>query len=206
MWIIAGLGNPGTRYDGTRHNIGFELIDALGRQNGAMGYQTNFHADTDKIRLSGETVLLLKPTTFMNLSGKSVQAAATFFKVKPENILVIHDDLDVPLGVMRIKKGGGHGGHNGLRDISARLGNNYGRIRMGIGRPQHKGAEADFVLSRYEPADRVKVEEQIQSSIVAIKKVIEEGYEAAQMNFNQKKKKKKNKPAPPEKTLPSDEN
>ena len=142
----------------------------------------------------------------MNLSGKSVQAAATFFKVKPENILVIHDDLDVPLGVMRVKKGGGHGGHNGLRDISAKLGNNYGRIRMGIGRPQHKGAEADFVLSRYEPADRVKVEEQIQSSIVAIKKVIEEGYEAAQMNFNQKKKKKKNKPAPSEKPRPSDEN
>jgi PTH1 family peptidyl-tRNA hydrolase len=198
MWIIAGLGNPGTRYDGTRHNIGFELIDALGRENGAMGYQNNFHADTDKIRLSGETVLLLKPTTFMNLSGKSVQAAATFFKVKPENILVIHDDLDVPLGVMRVKKGGGHGGHNGLRDISAKIGNDYGRIRMGIGRPQYKGAEADFVLSRYYPADRVKVDEQIQSSIVAIKKVIAEGYEAAQMKFNQKKKKTPKKPVPTE--------
>jgi PTH1 family peptidyl-tRNA hydrolase len=194
MWIIAGLGNPGSRYDGTRHNIGFELIDALGRQNGAMGYQNNFHADTDKIRLNGETVLLLKPNTFMNLSGKSVQAAAAFFKVKPENILVIHDDLDIPLGLMRVKKGGGHGGHNGLRDISAKLGNTYGRIRMGIGRPQHRGAEASFVLSRYDASDLVKVEEQIQASIVAIKKVIADGYEAAQMDFNQKKKKKPEEP------------
>ena len=124
MWIIVGLGNPGAKYDGTRHNIGFELVDEIGRSNGAMGYQNNFHGDTDKIRLSSETVLLLKPMTFMNVSGKSVQAAAAFFKVKPENILVVHDDLDLPLGVVRVKKGGGHGGHNGLRDISAKLGNN----------------------------------------------------------------------------------
>ena len=198
MWIIAGLGNPGAKYDGTRHNIGFEVVDALARKMGGMGFQTNFHADADKVRVGGETVLLLKPTTFMNLSGKSVQAAAAFFKVKPEHILVIHDDLDLPLGSVRVKKGGGHGGHNGLRDISARLGTNYGRIRMGIGRPQHKGSEADFVLSRYRNEEHEKLEPQIQLALQAMEKVIDEGFDAAQMAFNKKAKKKpKAKPKPP---------
>ena len=204
MWIIVGLGNPGTKYDGTRHNIGFELVDEIGRHNGAMGYQNNFHGDTDKIRLNNETVLLLKPMTFMNVSGKSVQAAAAFFKIKPENILVVHDDLDLPLGVVRVKKGGGHGGHNGLRDISAKLGNNYGRIRMGIGRPRYKGAEADYVLARYRAEEQTKVDEQLKLAITAIQKVIDEGYEAAQMNFNQKKKKKKKKPVEKETPLKTD--
>ena len=196
MWIIAGLGNPGPKYDGTRHNIGFEVVDALARQFGAMGFQNNFHGEADKIRIAGETVLLVKPMTYMNLSGKSVQAAAAFFKVKPENILVIHDDLDLPLGSVRVKKGGGHGGHNGLRDISAKLGNNYGRIRMGIGRPQFKGAEADYVLSRYQGEEQGKLEAQIDLALKAMEKVIGESYEDAQMLFNQKKKKK---PAPPKK-------
>ena len=138
--------------------------------------------------------MLLKPMTYMNLSGKSVQAAAAFFKVKPENILVVHDDLDLPLGTVRVKKGGGHGGHNGLRDISAKLGNNYGRIRMGIGRPQYKGAEADYVLGRYRAEEQDKLDAQLKKAMTAIEKVIAEGYEAAQMNFNQKKKKKKPKP------------
>ena len=205
MWIIVGLGNPGAKYDGTRHNIGFEVVDEIGRSNGAMGYQNNFHGDTDKIRLSNETVLLLKPMTFMNVSGKSVQAAAAFFKIKPENILVVHDDLDLPLGVVRVKKGGGHGGHNGLRDISAKLGNNYGRIRMGIGRPQYKGAEADYVLGRYKSEEQTKVTDQLKLAMTAIEKVISEGYDAAQMNFNQKqKKKKKKKPAQIETALKSE--
>jgi PTH1 family peptidyl-tRNA hydrolase len=190
MWIIAGLGNPGTKYDGTRHNIGFEVVDALARRFGAMGFQNNFHGEMDKIRIANETILLLKPLTYMNLSGKSVQAAATFFKVKPDNLLVVHDDLDLPPGRVRVKKGGGHGGHNGLRDISAKLGNNYGRIRMGIGRPQFKGAEADYVLARYRGDEKSDVEAQIDLAIQAMEKVIGEDYEAAQMLFNQKKKKK----------------
>ena len=189
MWIIAGLGNPGTKYDGTRHNVGFAVVDALARQMGGMGFQKNFHGEMDKIRMAGETVLLLKPMTYMNLSGKSVQAAASFFKVMPENILVIHDDLDLPLGSIRVKKGGGHGGHNGLRDISAKLGNNYGRIRMGIGRPKYKGAEADYVLSRYQGEEQNKLAAQIDLAVNAMEKVLGETYEAAQMLFNQKPKK-----------------
>jgi PTH1 family peptidyl-tRNA hydrolase len=143
MTLFVGLGNPGASYENNRHNIGFRVIDNL-----IDHYEAT---DVSKISFYGElhksnNLLFLKPTTFMNLSGKSIQAVQNFYKVKIDDIVVIHDDLDIPFGAVRFKKGGGNGGHNGLKSIDSMIGVEYIRVRMGIDKPTYKSQVADYVL------------------------------------------------------------
>jgi len=146
MLLIVGLGNPGTQYEDTRHNIGFKVIDKLVSDFGAREISKNaFQGELFK----SSDILLLKPTTFMNLSGNSVQAVKNFYKIDLEDIIVIHDDIDLPFSALRFKNGGGHGGHNGLRSIDAMIGKEYCRVRMGVGKPEYKSQVADYVLHNF---------------------------------------------------------
>ena len=143
MTLFVGLGNPGSQYENTRHNIGFKVIDALVDDLGARDISKNaFQGILSRVSNS----LFLKPTTFMNLSGKSVLPVKQFFKVELEETIVIHDDIDLPFGAVRFKKGGGHGGHNGLKSIDGVLTKEYIRVRVGVGKPEHKSQVADYVL------------------------------------------------------------
>lgn len=152
--LIAGLGNPGPDYAATRHNAGFWFADAVAeRFKGSFRTESKFFGETARVRIEGVDVLLLKPGTFMNRSGHAVQALAGFFKIAPESVLVAHDELDMPAGQMRLKLGGGHGGHNGLRDIHKPLGPGYRRLRVGIGHPGDKNLVLNYVLARPSKAD-----------------------------------------------------
>jgi len=152
--LIAGLGNPGPDYAATRHNAGFWFADAVAeRYKGSFRTESKFFGETARVRIEGIDVLLLKPGTFMNRSGQAVQALAGFFKIAPESVLVAHDELDMPAGQMRLKLGGGHGGHNGLRDIHKPLGPGYRRLRVGIGHPGDKNLVLNYVLARPSKAD-----------------------------------------------------
>ena len=146
MTLFVGLGNPGPQYENTRHNIGFKVIDKLVNDFDAREIsKTSFHG---QLYRSANT-FFLKPTTYMNLSGKSVLAVKQFFKIDLENIIVIHDDIDLPFGAVRFKKAGGHGGHNGLKSVDSLLGKEYIRVRVGIGKPEHKSQVADYVLHAF---------------------------------------------------------
>jgi len=143
MILFVGLGNPGSQYENTRHNIGFRVIDKLVDDSIARDIsKTSFHGKLNRASNS----LFLKPTTFMNLSGKSVQPVKNFFKIDLEDIIVIHDDIDLPFGAVRFKKGGGHGGHNGLRSLDTHITKEYLRVRVGVGKPEHKSQVSDYVL------------------------------------------------------------
>ncbi len=162
MFLLVGLGNPGREYESTRHNAGFEAIDRLANASNATAFREKFSGEYATGSLAGEPVVLLRPLTYMNLSGQCVQPAAAFFKVPPARIVVLHDELDVPLGQLRAKVGGGHAGHNGLRDIQAKLGTpEFARVRIGIGRPGpgFKGTVADFVLQRFDAYERGQLEQ-----------------------------------------------
>ncbi len=158
--LFVGLGNPGTEYEATRHNAGFWWVDALARElKLSLVADRSYHGLLARGNVNGQTVWLLEPQTYMNLSGKSVAALARFFKIAPQDILVVHDELDVPPGQAKLKFGGGHGGHNGLRDIHAQLGTgDYWRLRLGIGHPGDKNEVADWVLKKPAPADREAIE------------------------------------------------
>ncbi len=155
MKLIVGLGNPGPTYKNNRHNIGFMSVDKLLQDLSA--------ADISNKKFMGELykagdLLLLKPQTFMNLSGKSVQAVASFYKINPDNILVIHDEIDLPFGAVRIKKGGGNGGHNGLKSIDALITKEYNRLRLGVGKPERKEMVASYVLSDFSKEEQPQLE------------------------------------------------
>lgn len=153
--LLVGLGNPGAEHLRTRHNAGFWFVDALARREGArFGLETKLHGETAKIVLDGNPLLLLKPNTFMNKSGIAVTTALRYWKIAPEEMLVAHDDLDLPPGAARLKFDGGHGGQNGLRDIFAHLGHGkFYRLRLGIGHPGHKDRVTPWVLGRPGAAD-----------------------------------------------------
>ena len=159
MWCIVGLGNPGSSYARHRHNIGFMALDALAEHYRADNFTAKFHGHVARARIGGEDCLLLKPDTFMNLSGKSVQAACAFYKIAPENLIVLHDELALPLAKLRIKRGGGHNGHNGLRDIDKALGTEYWRIRLGIEHPGDKDRVHGHVLSDFSAEEKPLVED-----------------------------------------------
>ncbi|GAA5071894.1 aminoacyl-tRNA hydrolase [Lysobacter panacisoli] len=148
--LIVGLGNPGSEHLRTRHNAGFWFVDALAQREGArFGLESKLFGETCKVDIAGRPVWLLKPSTFMNLSGKSVAAALRYWKIEPEEMLVAHDELDLPVGTARLKFDGGHGGQNGLRDITRLLGHGkYHRLRIGIGHPGHKDRVTSWVLGR----------------------------------------------------------
>lgn len=158
MLLLVGLGNPGAQHAGNRHNIGFMGVDAAARAHRASPFRTRFQGLVAECTVDGEKVVLLKPTTFMNESGLSVGAAARFFKVGPEDIAVLHDELDLPPGKLRVKTGGGNAGHNGLRSITAHLGNEYRRLRLGIGHPGDKALVHGFVLNDFGRGERAWVE------------------------------------------------
>ncbi|KQM33660.1 peptidyl-tRNA hydrolase [Rhizobium sp. Leaf68] len=154
MIIIAGLGNPGNQYAGNRHNIGFMAVDALQRLPSFTPWSRKFKAEISEGEIAGEKILLMKPLTFMNLSGESVGEAMRFYKLAPGDIIAIHDELDLPAGRARIKTGGGHGGHNGLKSLDAHCGKEYRRLRLGIGHPGDKGRVHGHVLGDFAKADK----------------------------------------------------
>jgi PTH1 family peptidyl-tRNA hydrolase len=153
MRLFVGLGNPGAKYAGNRHNIGFMAVDRIAADHGFSPWRKGFHGLVSEGRLGLEKVLLLKPETFMNLSGQSVQAAVSFHKLALNEVTVFHDELDLAPGRIKAKMGGGHAGHNGLRSIHAHLGEGYARVRLGIGHPGHKDAVAAYVLHDFAKAD-----------------------------------------------------
>ena len=166
--LIVGLGNPGPNYDRTRHNAGADLVLELAKSyQVALKHESKFFGDTAKINIDGRDVRLLIPTTFMNRSGQSVAALARFYQVPVEAILVVHDELDIAPGAARFKKGGGHGGHNGLRDIVQSLANNksFARLRIGIGHPGDARQVADYVLKKASPADQQLITNSIDDAL-----------------------------------------
>ena len=153
MQLLVGLGNPGAKYAGNRHNIGFMALDRIAADHGATPWRAKFQGQVAEVRLGADKVLLLKPMTFMNESGRAVGEAVRFHKLAPEDVIVLHDELDLAPGKCRVKRGGGHAGHNGLRSIHAHLGPDYRRVRLGIGHPGHKDAVAGYVLRDFPKAD-----------------------------------------------------
>jgi PTH1 family peptidyl-tRNA hydrolase len=183
--LIVGLGNPGAKYLKNRHNIGFQVVDRLAEAGGIALSRSKFDGVYGTGHLDGHSITLLKPQTFMNLSGRSVAPACRFFDIEPENILVVHDELDLDFGTIRLKIGGGHAGHNGLRSIHADLGtNNYHRMRMGIGRPQ-KGSVSAFVLADFAMGDeRDWLSDMLDRGVEAIRTTFREGTRAAMNSVN----------------------
>lgn len=165
--LIVGLGNPGSQYEHTRHNAGFWFVDQLARNsNSDLKPDKKFFGDFAQIHIGRHEIKLLKPMLFMNRSGQAVASLANFYKIKPENILVAHDELDFPVGKIRLKQGGGHGGHNGLRDIIAQLGSsNFMRLRIGIDHPGHSSLVTGYVLGKPTSDDRIAIEASIESAI-----------------------------------------
>ena len=155
MWLIVGLGNPGAEYAATRHNIGFMAVDALADR---VTFSAKFQGEVTSVMLGTEKLLLLKPMTYMNNSGRSVQAAMAFYKIAPANVIVLHDELDLPLTKIRIKKAGGANGHNGIKDIDQCIGPDYWRVRLGIGHPGLAAQVHSYVLSRFTIDEQAQVE------------------------------------------------
>jgi PTH1 family peptidyl-tRNA hydrolase len=183
MKVIVGLGNPGPKYAGTRHNVGFEVIDYLAKAPGCTPFREKFEAFISEAKEGDETVLLVKPLTFMNLSGRAVRAILDFYKVPVENLLVICDDIALPLGKLRIRVKGSHGGQNGLRNIQEQLGTDaYTRLRMGVGEPTFDAV--DHVLSKFKPGERAAVDDAIANAAQAALMWIRKGAEAAMNKFN----------------------
>ncbi|AIZ79582.1 aminoacyl-tRNA hydrolase [Actinobacillus equuli subsp. equuli] len=185
--LIVGLANPGAKYEDTRHNAGEWLINEIARQfNVSLKEEAKFFGKVAKINVAGGEVRLLVPTTFMNLSGKAVGALANFYRIKPEEILVAHDELDLPPGVAKIKQGGGHGGHNGLKDIIASLGNsnNFYRVRIGIGHPGSKELVAGYVLGKPSPQDQEKINAAVDEAGRCVDVLFKDGVTKATNRLN----------------------
>lgn len=163
MRLLVGLGNPGARYADNRHNIGFMVIDEIARAARAAPWRRKFQGEIAEATLDGERVLLLKPQTYMNESGRAVSEAQRFYKIALEDIVVFHDELDLAPARLRVKKGGGNAGHNGLRSITAQCGNDYRRVRLGIGHPGDKKAVHAYVLSDFAKAEQPWVEDLVRA-------------------------------------------
>jgi PTH1 family peptidyl-tRNA hydrolase len=187
--LIVGLGNPGPEYEQTRHNAGFWLVDNLARM--PLTRESRYNALAAKTTIAGNEVWLLEPQTFMNRSGQSVGALARFYKIVPDDILVVHDELDLPPGTAKIKKGGSSGGHNGLKDISAALGTqDYWRLRIGIGHPRNLNSQqavADYVLHRPRKEEQALINDAIERSLDEIPLLCEGKFEAAMMRLHSAK-------------------
>lgn len=191
--IIVGLGNPGERYENTRHNAGFWVVDRLASAWAAPAFRTRFQGHLTQVDRPGPKgsvrIGLLKPTTFMNLSGQSVQGAAAFFKEAPRDIVVVHDELDLPLGRVALKLGGGSAGHNGLKSITQCLGSaDYVRLRLGIGRPSpdFRGDIADFVLEGVPPSEKPAYETMLAQATEALEFLVDQGLDAAMNRTNRR--------------------
>ena len=189
MYLIAGLGNPGKQYENTRHNAGFMALDALADQLGTSIEEKKHKALCGKGLIGGEKVILLKPQTFMNLSGESIRAAADFYKVDPDHIIVIYDDISLEPGQLRIRKKGSAGGHNGIKSIIAHLGTQeFPRIKVGVGAKPDRMDLADYVLGHFPAAERKVMDESVRQAAEAAVTVLTEGPDAAMNRYNQKRK------------------
>ena len=189
MYIIAGLGNPDGRYENTRHNVGFEVIDILADRMGILVEEKKHKALCGRGVLEGQKVILLKPQTFMNLSGESIRAAADFYKVEPENVLVVYDDISLEPGQLRIRAKGSAGGHNGMKNIIAHLGTQeFPRVKVGIGE-KPKGMDlADYVLSCFSKGEQELMDQAFKEAARAVAVILGQGIESAMNEFNTKKK------------------
>ena len=182
--LVVGLGNPGRKYASNRHNVGFQCLDRLAQAWGFSFRKRKHKALLAEGEMAGLKVILAKPQTFMNLSGNAVGRLARFYRVSPENILVIYDDLDLPLGKIRLRPEGGSGGHKGMKSIIERLGTHgFPRLRVGIGRPAHSDP-VDYVLSDFTPEQRITVEDAYESVVSAVELWVAEGIEAAMNRYN----------------------
>jgi PTH1 family peptidyl-tRNA hydrolase len=198
MKIVVGLGNPGPKYAGTRHNVGYDVVDYLAAAPGYAAFRERFEALVAEGKEGGETVLLVKPLTFMNLSGRAVRAVLDFYKLDAGQLLVVCDDFNLPLGKLRVRAKGSHGGQNGLRNIQDQLGTDaYARLRIGVGQPA-VGDAVDHVLSRFKPGERAAVQDAVATAAQAVLVWVKGGTEACMNRFNgpaddEKKAKKKEK-------------
>jgi len=187
MKLVVGLGNPGRRYEGTRHNVGYIVIGELAKKRSASGSKTRFQGETAEADLDGEKALLLTPTTFMNLSGASVLAARDFYKISAEDLLVVCDDLNLPLAKLRVRAAGSAGGQKGLEDIIRRLGTDgFARLRIGIGAPPAGWSWPDFVLSKFTKEEIPAMEQAVARAVEAIEVWAREGIATCMNRYNGK--------------------
>jgi PTH1 family peptidyl-tRNA hydrolase len=178
--LIAGLGNPGAEYARTRHNAGFWLVDELARRHGGtFRFEGKHQAELARVRIGGEELWLVKPMTFMNRSGGPVSSVLGFYKMTPAQMLVAHDEIDLPGGTVRLKEAGGHGGHNGLRDIIAAQGDGFWRMRIGVGHPGTKNEVVDFVLTRASAGEQHEIDESVRAGADAIEEMLRSGAQVA---------------------------
>ena len=183
MKVVVGLGNPGGRYAGTRHNVGYAVVDALAESPRAGRFQSRYSAQVAELIEDPHKVLLVKPETFMNLSGRSVRQLVDFYQLEPADLLVVSDDINLPLGKLRARARGTHGGHNGLRDIQNHLGTTeYSRLRVGVGAPE--GEAVDYVLGRSRPSERPLIEEAVGKAAQAVLVWVHQGIEACMNQIN----------------------
>ena len=187
--LIVGLGNPGPEYANTRHNAGQDLVELLAHRLGThLQFESKFFGLSGRVRLADQDLRLLVPSTFMNRSGQALAALSQFYKIAPENILVVHDELDLPPGISRFKVGGGHGGHNGLRDIISTLANNrnFSRLRLGIGHPGNASLVSAYVLKKAQPKEREEIERAIDRSLEVLPDIVSGNAEKAMRQLHLK--------------------
>ena len=187
-WLVVGLGNPGPKYEWTRHNMGFLVIDELAEREKLPVQKLKYRALTNTVTLGGQSVLLMKPTTYMNLSGESVGEAARFYKIPPQRVLVISDDVALPQGKLRIRRSGSAGGHNGLKNIIYHLGSeDFPRVKIGVGDKPHPGYDlADWVLSRFSAQEQTLLEPAIRRAAEAAVMLLSDGLDKAASKYNGK--------------------
>lgn len=185
MRLVVGLGNPGRKYARTRHNAGFLVVERLAERWGIdPGRKTQSNALVGEGRVRDVPVLLARPQSFMNLSGQPARALMDFYKLSVEDVLVVHDEVDLPFGVVRVKSGGGHGGHNGLRDLSRHLGPGYGRVRVGVGRPPEGWDTADYVLGTWTELESAELPAIVETACDAVESALQDGLVVAMNTFN----------------------
>jgi len=185
VFLIVGLGNPGTRYDRTRHNVGFEVAKRVAERYGVALSTKRFRAKLGSGRVAGESAVIALPQTFMNCSGESIGPMAGWYKVAPEQVVVIHDELDLPFGRVKVKAGGGHGGHNGLRDLTAKLpSRDFVRVRVGIDRPNGPMDPAAWVLARWTPEQSAELPDLVERAADAVEAVLRHGVREAMNRLN----------------------
>jgi PTH1 family peptidyl-tRNA hydrolase len=186
MWLIVGLGNPGSEYKLTRHNIGFMAVDHFLKTSGQPPMKNQFKAEIFPFKLNDTPVIFVKPQTFMNLSGEAVQALMGFYKIPLDHLLVVHDDIDLPFGQMRLQKNRGHGGQNGVRSISTLLGSmDYARLKLGVGRPENPNIPVvDYVLGRFDGEQEKHLSAFMKKAGDAIEAMVRDGLQKASTNFN----------------------
>lgn len=184
MHLVVGLGNPGPRYAATRHNVGFRVVERLAARAGTTVEKKQFGALVGDASIGGGKAVLAMPQQYMNLSGQPAASLAGYYKIAAADVVVVHDDMDLPLGRMRVRVGGGHGGHNGIKDIQRACGTEFVRVRLGVGRPPPEWDPADFVLAGFAPTEAPAVDSLLDSAADAVESIVRDGVVATMNKFN----------------------